>query len=374
LLYELLAGVPPVTLPKEGTDTSDVAARLVEQIKNGFTSIEARNSLVSRNIGALVNRCLSYEARERPRSIAEVRRQLLREARWPATLWRRVRTRPTASSLTATVAAAAIVAAGLYYESLPPRSVAAYERGLVSVSQGDLAAAAMYFGKALEIDPSLDEARYQRAIAEVRLGRIDVAKGDFYQLAQKGDATSMACLAYCFQLAKSTIASVPWYERAVQHGASSTAIYNNLGAAYLAAQTQASRADRIKMAEGYLLKALDGGDSSNTVRLNLVRCAVEKSQVDPSYDPIAAWPHAYAILTASPNDDLVRFHVAAWHQAVQGWKSSAYGARAARKPDSINEPAALQAFTHIADLSQKRLKVPADDASLTRKHYYLEPF
>src|SRR5262249_10229348 len=137
LLYELLAGVPPVSLPKEGTDNTNIAGRLVEQITSGPVPIEARNSLVSRNISALVSQCLRYESRERPASIREVRRQLLRETRCAATLWRRARTRPIASSLMASTAAALLVGAGFYYESLPPRSIRAYERGLALISQGN---------------------------------------------------------------------------------------------------------------------------------------------------------------------------------------------------------------------------------------------
>jgi hypothetical protein len=115
--------------------------------------------------------------------------------------------------------------------------------------------------------------------------------------------------------------------------------------------------------------------------LNLVRCAAEKSRADANYDPIEAWPQAYSILTESPNDEFVRFHVAGWYQTVQQWKPSIHGSTGRPPLDWVIEPTALQAFRGVASenwitfspSSDKRLKALEDPAA-ARKHYYLEPF
>lgn len=379
LLYELLTGTPPVSLPKEDADTADVAATLLKQIESGPAPIESRNCLVSRHISALVDQCLSYEPQHRPASIAEVRQQLLQEIRWPRTVWRRARARPVASSLLAFAAAVLMISAGLYYGSLPPRSVRAYEKGLALVAAGDNARAASYFTKAVEADPALDAARYQRAIAEVHLGQTDLAMQDFHRLADKGDAASMAGYAYCFNLLDNTLFSIPWYNRALDHGVSSPAVYNNLGAAYVSFQTELSQTERFKRSEGYLLKALAQCKNASVVQLNLVRFAIAKSRFDKIYDPADVWPHAYAVLIGSPNDNIVCFNVAVWYEAVEKWKTQGAMVAASRRLESVMDLAALQAFEQNARATAylfdpKNRLAGSEDPLLASKRYFLEPF
>jgi serine/threonine protein kinase/Flp pilus assembly protein TadD len=381
LLYELLAGVPPVSLPKEDADTKDVARALLEQVKSCPPPIETRNSLVPRRISAVVNQCLSFDARQRPASIAEMKRQLLQEQRRVATAWRRVRSRPVASSLVASTAGMLLVGAGFWYQSLPPLSLRAYEKGLALVAEGDNASAALYFTKAVEADPSLDEARYQRAVAEVRLGQIDLAVQDFYRLTKKGNTASMAGLGYCFNLLGNPLASVPWYHRALENELSSAAIYNNLGTAYLSFQNGLSQTERFRRAKDLLSKALSQSQDSNVIRLNLVRLAVEKSKFDPTYDPLEAWRQARSVLLASLDDQAIRRDIAIWYQAVKKWEQPGITAALPRRVESTMDSMALQAFeqnaqtnAHLHNPTAKNRRLVNEDPVLARKRYYLEPF
>jgi tetratricopeptide (TPR) repeat protein len=326
-----------------------------------------------------VDQCLSYEPQRRPASIAEVKQELLHETRWLRTVWQRARAHPITSSLLASAAATLMISAGLYYGSLPPRSVRAYEKGLALIAAGDNSSAASYFTKAVEADPALDAARYQRAIAEVHLGQTDLAMQDFYRLADKGDAASMAGYAYCFNLLDNTLLSIPWYNRALEHGASSPAVYNNLGAAYLSFQTELSQTERFKLSDKYLLRALEQCKNASVVQLNLVRFAVAKSRFDKIYDPASAWPHAYAVLNATPDDDMIRFNVAVWYEAVKKWKTPRSTDAVRRRLESVMDLAALQAFEQNAQaaaylLDPTRRLAGSEDPLLASKRYFLEPF
>jgi hypothetical protein len=171
----------------------------------------------------------------------------------------------------------------------------------------------------------------------------------------------MAYLGYCFNLKGQPGAAIPWYERAIQSGAVSVPIYNNLGASYLAAQTQYPPLEKLQLAERRLEQALAIDDASFTVQLNMVRLATARAAADRDYDPFHVWRPALAVLKAASADAKVQSIVAAWYENVLSRQSGSTEALlSSQKTMPADELRARKAFDAI------RGQFPSDDPSAAR--------
>jgi serine/threonine protein kinase len=359
LLYELLAGTTPVNKHHDAPDSPTAAKLLLAKIKQGPDSIRCVDPLVSRRLESVVLRCLAFDAGDRPASISEVRQLLQAERRSLSAIARQARVRPVLFSMAVGLPLAVLTGGVVHVASQPPRYLANFEKGSQLAANGESERAAEYLISAVHDNPSFAPARFQLGRARVALGEIDLAMNEFGELATRSttDPQSMAYLAYCFNLKRNHVAAIPWYERAIRSGASSTAVYNNLAASYVDASSQLPRSEQLNRAEHYLRKALDPANPSPTVQLNIVRHALAKWQDDPSYDPCQVWRHAKSIVASAPNDFFVECHVAHWYQAVRNRKS------ANSEPDagenlSDAKMSALRRFAEIHD------KVRASNQSL----------
>ena len=317
LLYELLAGRAPVTLCREAEDQSTAAAVLLQQLREGVAPLRSYNRMVSARLESFVMRCLALELDERPASIAEVRESLARELRAAPSIGRQVRRRPVlfASLLSASLGLATVT--GVYVANRPPRYLAYYHEGVEHAQSGQPAEAVEHFSASLALNPGFSDAQFQRAVARVKLGEIGSAMSEFRQLAQtQDDSASMAYLGYCYNLKQIPTAAIEWYEKAVENGAESAAVYNNLGASYLVALGGLSNQDRYVRAEECLSKAFQLLGSSDIVSLNIIRLERAKSAADPRHNPAYAWNHADALLKAAPDDPFVKNLVGKWYATV----------------------------------------------------------
>jgi serine/threonine protein kinase len=318
LLYELLTGRTPVSPADPPDDASTAAEFLLDQHRKGVRLIRSQNSLVSRRLESLVLRCLSYEVSDRPSCMAEIKREILADMGWPKTLTRRARVRPLLFSSLMVLLACSIAGPITYAVTRPPAHVVAYQRALAALPKGDLRQVVTHLDDALKSDPTFDAALAYRGRTYQRLGELDLALNDFGKLARNGDSISMAHVAYCFNLKQLAVAAIPWYERAIENGAASSGLFNNLGASYLVAQTHVTRTEQLERAERYLRKALEMNGSSYTVHLNLVRLATNRFNQNPSHDPFTAWKNAEYILNSDKKrSPLTHHHMRLWRQAVQ---------------------------------------------------------
>lgn len=383
LLYELLAGVTPATLPAEADNSSSVAEILLARLEKGVTSIRRHNYLVSQRLETIVLQCLAFDRGHRPTTMAEVKRNLHAEMRSFASIRRTARVRPVLFSAVVGLPLAIFAGAATLVTLQPPRYLANYERGLQLASAGDAKQAADYFTAAVSSAPSFAPARFQLARARIAIGQLDLALDDFGQLARtEGDAHSMSYAGYCFNLKGLPIAAIPWYERAIDSGAASAAIYNNLGASYLDAQSRLPKAERTRLAEHYLLKALQLDHTSTTIQLNIVRHAKAKAKTDPSHNPFCVWRHAQAILVSAPNDPFIQSHIVDWYNAAINFEAASHISETAM---SGAEESARAAFAELYQriTSEKRDTATTDtthsryfaaeiSSSLSRR-YFLEP-
>ena len=145
--------------------------------------------------------------------------------------------------------------------------------------------------------PFVPPARFQLGLAQLAIGNFADAGENFHQLATKEeDVQSVAYVGYCFNKKRVPIAAIPWYERAIDKGADSASVYNNLGASYLDAPPVLQRMEQFRRAEYYLNKALLSDPTSQAVQLNLIRCATREADLGSDVDPWHVWRTARTVL------------------------------------------------------------------------------
>jgi eukaryotic-like serine/threonine-protein kinase len=383
LLYELLAGRTPAELRRDADDPSTAAAALVDQLRCGFEPLRRHNRMVSGRLETLIGRCLAFDPDERPATIAEVRDSLARELQLAPSIGRQVRRRRVLfASLLATSLGAA-TAAGAYMANRPPRHMVYYKEGMERVRAGQPAAAVEHFTAALAEDPELDKPRFRRAVAYLALDKIDLAMRDFDELAQtQADPASMAYLGYCSNLKQTPRVAIAWYEKALKNGVESAAVYNNLGASYLAVPNGLSNHERYLRAEEYLLKAY-ALDASEIIRLNLIHLSAAKAAADPMHNPIAAWRHAEAVLNAAPEDPVIKSLLGEWYALVAsrealdvpGERDLPSNEKTARKKfaELITDtrPEELPRDTPPTTAFRRKFPMPVNE--FTSERFYMEP-
>lgn len=383
LLYELITGKSPLKLPKDCQDPRQIARQFLDEYKRGLQPLRSKNRLISARLESVVHSCLAFERNQRPATIHHVRQVLRQERGWRSTWVRRARTRPLACAIIAVAVACSLASAATLYWAQPPKFEADYAAGIVASQSGDFSSAVTHFDDALRQNPSFDAARFERGRAHAKSREVDLAMQDFGQLALRGDPKAMAMLGYCFNLNNFEVAAIAWYERAIEKGADSVAINNNLGASYLVVPTHRTLPERLQRAEQSLQEALSGAPQSMTVRLNIVRLATEKSATDPSFDPSGVWRHAYALLMIEAKDRMIESDIDAWYKGLLRFaQRSGKGDMSLEKAFGV-DAVAVEA---LAALDQKLLSSPTSDSkegatqhpgdppSNFAELYFLEPF
>jgi tetratricopeptide (TPR) repeat protein len=317
LLYELLAGVAPYHDLRRANNPAAMATLMLAEIEKGPPSVRRHNRFVSVRLESLVLRCLSRDKAKRPATISEVKHALERETRpWVgAALTARIR--PLMFSAAASIPLVILTGTGTYIATRPPGYLANYEEGMRLASFGQLDDAVAQFTSSVRLNPSFRPARFQLAKTFVAQGEFDLAINELGRLARSGnDTQSMEYLGYCFNLKGVSISANPWYERALQNGAGSMQLYNNLGASYVEGSSTLSLRERLDRSESFLMKALKLSPSSITIRINILRNSCAKSTMKLDNNPIVAWPHARSLIADAPDDPLVKYQVARWYQAA----------------------------------------------------------
>jgi serine/threonine protein kinase len=379
LIHELLYGTTPLEMPKSSHTAKEIAADFIQQYRDGAKPPEDRHG-VSGGLRSLVNSCIAFDRSQRPHSMALVRERLADERQWMATMSRRAKAHPIAYSVVAGLGVGVVATTGLFVSLQPPRHERAYAAGIRAAESRDLSDAISHFDEAISQNPSFNQARFARGRAYLHSDNLDFAMKDFHHLARTGDARAMALLAYCYNLQDMSLPAVPWYEKAIEHQATSTAIENNLGACYLIAQTHLSQEQQIQRAERHLQRALANESDSSVIQLNTVRLEAKKAARDFSHNPSSAWIHAFAILTAKPQDPVVQFHVKDWYRKLMRFAERT--GTTDRLPDVFGiERGAWEAFqapgqTHATsnEFASKKLQAGSSEPRAQEISYFLEPF
>jgi tetratricopeptide (TPR) repeat protein len=201
-----------------------------------------------------------------------------------------------------------------------------------------------YFAASVQNNPSYAPARFQLGLAQLAISNFADASENFHQLAvNERDVQSAAYVGYCFNKREVPVAAIPWYERAINEGADSASVYNNLGASYLDAPPILHRKEQLRRAEYNLTKALLLDPTSQAVQLNLIRCATREFDLNSDVDPWHVWRTARALLKATPEDGVVKKEVIDWYRAVNTYASHSED----RSPSSANEKMARETFAQL---------------------------
>jgi serine/threonine protein kinase len=308
LMFELLTGKPPLPLLPQMEDVAATAGEFHRAIEAGLAPIGDFGSNFGTRLSSLVMQCLSFDIRARPASAGEIIAQLEKEAHPLVRIRREVHSRRRLA-ISAVVVALTLVSAGAtYLVTRPPRHEELFEQGLRRFAAGQYPGAAAAFESALDEDPSYASARFQLGRSLIELGELDTAIDEFSSLAREGnDIQSIANIGYCFNLKEMPVAAIPWYERALNEGAKSAAIYNNLGASYFISTSQLSPSEKVERAGALLRKALELDGSSVVIRINLIRLELARKGAEPSELPHDSVKHLEFILANASAEDLIKW-------------------------------------------------------------------
>ena len=242
MVYELLSGESPYgDLPADSF--APVQARvLLERQQAGFRSFGRMCPRLERPVAAILDRCLSRDVAERPRSAgalaAELKRQFTparRLRRWLAA--RRAWVLASLGLLVVAVAVLAYVAA-----VTPPYSQREYDRGRLAYHAGDFEAAETHFERASRAEPNNARFRYARGCARWQQSKYlppDQVKfeqflSDLTSTEQgAADPRTLAVHAYVQIRNQKCRQAIKLYDRMEKSGDRSVMLLNNRGYAYM---------------------------------------------------------------------------------------------------------------------------------------------
>ena len=266
------------------------------------------------------------------------------------------RLRPVLFASVVGIPLAALAGAGTYIAVQPDRYVATYNQGLQLASCGQIRRS----GRLLRQRPftailRLHRPDFNSVALRLAIGNFDAALEEFNQLARNRRGCRKAWHTWATALTKklTPVAAIPWYERAIDEGANSASIYNNLGASYINARPSLPRTEQFRRAEDYLNKALTLDPNSKAAQLNLVMCVTLASKLDLDTDPWRVWRIASAVLKGNPEDSDVKTEVVAWYRAVNA-SAPDFANRTLISADEKNAREAFADLIRTADIAHKR--------------------
>src|SRR5262249_36099399 len=144
------------------------AESMLVELKTGFRPFREICPELARPVAAILDRCVSLEAPERPKSAVELAAALKRQftpvrrlRRWIAAHRRRL-----LAALALLLVAAAILAS--VWAVTPPYSEREYNRGRTAYLAGDFETAEMHFDRAKRAEPDNPHFRYARGCARLQ--------------------------------------------------------------------------------------------------------------------------------------------------------------------------------------------------------------
>jgi eukaryotic-like serine/threonine-protein kinase len=239
ILYQLLTGAHPLGPLPPHFKAGELADLLERLLPHGPRPLRELRPEVDRPLATLVERCLAYDADDRPQTAAEVaaalRRQLSPVRRGGRWLKRQPRRTAAAAVLLLTLA----TLAAFLWLSRPPYSERQFQQGRALYRQGQYSEAVHCFSAALEADPARTDALFARGRAYQQWAGADKRYYDSaitdYALADKlaPSGRNKACIGYCFSRLGQPYGARGWYDAAIAAGFAPAEVLNNRGCAQL---------------------------------------------------------------------------------------------------------------------------------------------
>jgi tetratricopeptide (TPR) repeat protein len=237
ILYELLTGELPFGTPDPEDGPEGMAGRILDRQHRG-ASLRHGGGRIDHGVVELVDRCVQFDAAERPESMHAVVESLQRHLavlprlRRAVTLDRRLLLGVTGGSLMAAAAS------GVWLAKRPPLRDRYFAAGVAAYQAGDFPDASEAFRQAIGLDPKFASAYLARACAAMRQFQIDQYQGWLESaftdvtLAVRhanGHPDAIAARAYCFLLKSQYDLAANEYEVLVELGVDLAKSHNNLG-------------------------------------------------------------------------------------------------------------------------------------------------
>lgn len=205
MVYELLGGAHPCASLLETSVQPSLAQTLLVGLKAGFRPFRELCPELARPVAAVLDRCVAYNASDRPSDAAELAAALKRQF----TTARRLRRRLAAHSrwLLATfgLLLMAFAVSAYVWAVTPPYSQREYDRGLIAYHDGDFDRAETHFDRAFRAEPNNPRFRYARGCARLQQSKylpkdrskLEDIRDDLTSTDQgAADPQSLAVLAY----------------------------------------------------------------------------------------------------------------------------------------------------------------------------------
>ena len=230
ILYELLTGDLPFHLAAARAPADKTVASLLAQQAIGPIAVRQRNPSVDPKAAAVVERCLRFEASERPASAEELATSLgmcllpqRRLARWGR------RNRASLAGA-ATLIAAILTVSGLLLANRDPYPLREFRSGAHEFAAGNYQTALGSLDHAVRAQPDDADFLFARGQTRQRLADFVGAAADFKAAADRSPAGIIrASLAYCRARSGSYNDAIDWGQRAIDAGFATAEVQNNLG-------------------------------------------------------------------------------------------------------------------------------------------------
>jgi eukaryotic-like serine/threonine-protein kinase len=233
VIFELLTGSLPFGTPDWGETFVVTARRLYERQRQGVQPARSSPVRVGRHVASVIERCLSFDVDDRPRTAAELADALRRELTWRRRAGRWLRDHRLITATAAAAVVAMVVAAGSFVMTRPPYKIREFQAGTALTRQQNLPAAIIHFSNAIDADSTYYDARVARGEAWQRSRQFSLAYSDF-ELARRQQPAPMldACMGYCLNRLGMVRIAAQSYQLAIDSGGATAAVLNNLGFTY----------------------------------------------------------------------------------------------------------------------------------------------
>jgi len=286
ILYELLAGAYPFGPVPRHENLKVIGARWFEKQKAGPIPLREKNPQVDVPVARLIESCLAFDPKARPRNarelLAMLRRQLSpwgRIRRW-ATLHRSL----VAISLVLALAAAATTAYGLIPRE--PYPIRQLHQGWDSYKQGHYEEAIQHLNQSIGADSGSVEARYARGRAFQRGCLIESALADFEaadRLTQGQDGQIKACLGFSSSLLGLSERAIFYYQQSQDRHFVSAELLNNMAYSYMEWNSPTKLDNRLDRAEQLLSQSITLNDRLQAAYYNRARVAILRVGQNPRF-------------------------------------------------------------------------------------------
>jgi tetratricopeptide (TPR) repeat protein len=222
IVYELLGGVHPGVALPAASFGPDLAKSMLVALNAGFRPFRSLCPQLERPVAAMLDRCLSLDAAQRPANAAELAAALKRQFTPARRLRRWFAARPRSVLATLCLLVAVVAALGYAWAVTPPYGEREYERGRIAYHAGNYDAAEQHFDRAWRAEPNNSRFRYARGCARLQQSkllpkekaRFDLVIDDLAST-QQGDADAR------------TLAVNAYVQARKQHFAEAIRIYND---------------------------------------------------------------------------------------------------------------------------------------------------